>query len=130
MEDQPKLTLDLLIDEFEDYRHTHTTAQVIMMDPVIEKAVIIDLTSLFQLYSQKIKPREFAYESYLAKFAWLLIDIIKKTLEATTQYYRTPMGTYFKKKYKFFFQHAMFIKEMSLLEQILCTLTLLPLAVE
>ena len=71
-----------------------------MNDPVNEKAVISNLPSLFQLYNQEIKPREIDFEIYSPKFAWLPIDIIKKTFEAITQYYRTSMGTYLKKRYK------------------------------
>lgn len=72
-----------------------------MTDPVIEKAVITDLPSLFQLYySQEIRPREVDFESYVPKFGWQPLDIIKRTFEATTQYYRTPMGTHLKKRYK------------------------------
>ena len=100
MEDLPKLTSDPLFDEYGDYRHTHTITQAIITHPALEKAVFDDLPSLFQLYSQEVKPREIDYESFAPKFAWLPIDIIKRTFESTTQYYRTPMGTHLKKRYK------------------------------
>ena len=100
MEDLPKLPPDPLFDEYGDYRHTHIVTQAIMTDPILEKAVITDLPSVFQLYSQEVKSREVDYESYAPKFAWLPVDIIKKTFEATTQYYRMPMGTHLKKWYK------------------------------
>ena len=100
MEDLPKLTLDPLFDEFGDYRHTHTITQVLMTDPILETAVLTDLPSLFQLYNQEIRPREVDFEQHAPKFAWLPVDIIKRTFEATTQYYRMPMGTHLKKRYK------------------------------
>ena len=100
MEDLPNLTPDPLFDEYGDYRNTHIIAQVVMTDPIVERAVLTDLPSLFQLYSQEIKPRQVDFERYESKFAWLPLDIIKRTFEATTQYYRTPMGTYLKKRYK------------------------------
>ena len=56
MEDLPKLTPDPLFDEYGDYRNTHIITQVIMSDPILEKTVITDLHSVFQLYSQEIKP--------------------------------------------------------------------------
>ena len=100
MEDLPRLTPDPLFDEYGDYRLTHVISQVVMSDPIIDKIIITDLPSLYQLYSQEIKSREIDYEKYTSKFAWLPMDIIKKTFDATTQYYRTPMGTYLKKRYK------------------------------
>jgi len=100
MEDLPDLAPDLLFDEYGDYRNIHVISQVIMSDPSIERTVITDLPGLFQLYSQEIKPRQIDFEHYVAKFAWLPLDIIKRTFEATTQYYRTPMSTHLKKRYK------------------------------
>ena len=100
MEDLPSLTPDPLFDEYGDYRNIHIISQAIMTDLCLENAVLTDPTSLFQLYSQEIKPRQVDYERYQSKLAWLPLDIIKKTFEATTQFYRTPMGTHLKKRYK------------------------------
>jgi hypothetical protein len=91
MEDLPTLAPDPLFDEYGDYHLIHAVAEIMMTDPTIETKVCTDLPSVLQLYSQEIKPRKVDYEKYIPKFAWLPVDIIKKTFEATTQHYRTPM---------------------------------------
>ena len=100
MEDLPTLTADPLFDEFGDYRHIHEVTEAIMSDSIIENSVITDLPSVFQTYSNEIKPRDIDYNSYLSKFAWMPVDIVQKTFENTTQFYRMPMNTHLKKRYK------------------------------
>src|SRR5687768_11416230 len=100
MEELPTLTPDPMFDEYGDYRNIHTIAEVVMTDPVVENAVLTDLPSLLQLYSQEIKPRQVNVERYQPKLTWLPLDIIQRTFESTTQFYRTPMSTHLKKRYK------------------------------
>src|SRR5687768_3611797 len=100
MEEIPTLTPDPMFDEYGDYRNIHTIAEVVMTDPVVENAVLTDLPNLLQLYSQEIKPRKVNVERYQPKLAWLPLDIIQRTFESTTQFYRTPMSTHLKKRYK------------------------------
>lgn len=69
MEDLPTLTPDPLFDEYGDYRNVHTIAEVVMTDPVVENAILTDLPSLLQLYSQEIKPRQVDFEHYQPKLA-------------------------------------------------------------
>jgi hypothetical protein len=100
MEDLPSLTPDPLFDEYGDYRNTVVISQVLMMDPLIERINISDLPHIFQIYAQEVKAREIDYEQYISKFAYMPVDIIKRTFQATTQFYRTPIGTHLKKRYK------------------------------
>ena len=83
MEDLPTLTPDPLFDEYGDYKHTHIITQVVMTDPAIEQMVLTDLPSMFQLYNQEIMPRQPDYKKYVSKFAWIPLDIIKRTFEST-----------------------------------------------
>ena len=72
-----------------------------MSDSIIENCVIIDLPMVFQVYDHDINPHPIDYESYHPKFAWLPTDIIEKTFQKTTQFYRsTPFSNYLKKMYK------------------------------
>ena len=100
MQDLPTLSPDPLFDEYGDYHHVHEVTEAIMADSIIENSVITDLPSVFHLYANEVKPRPVDYEKYRSKFAWMPIDAIKNTFNQTTQFYRTPMGTYLKKKYK------------------------------
>jgi hypothetical protein len=81
MEDLPKLMPDLLFDEYRDYRNTHIITQVVMTDPIVERAVLTDPPSLFQLYSQEIKPRQVNFECCESKFEWPPLDIIQRIFE-------------------------------------------------
>jgi len=47
-----------------------------------------------------VVPSKVDYSQYQSKLAWLPINIIEQIIARTTQFYRMPMGTYFKKKYK------------------------------
>jgi hypothetical protein len=80
MEDLPTLATDPLFDEYEDYRLVHSVMEIMMADPIIDTKWCTDLPTIFQLYSQEIKPREVDYEKYTSKFAWLPVDIIKRLL--------------------------------------------------
>ena len=126
MENQPILTPDPLFDEFGDYRNIHVIAQVVTSDPIVENAVLTDVPSLLQLYSQEIKPREINFEHYQPKLAWLPLDIVKKTFEATAHFDQTSMRTYLKKNTSPHFLPVMSVEEMSLWQQTLSTLTCLP----
>lgn len=100
MEDLPTLAPDPLFDEYGDYWFIHSVAEIMMKDPAFETKMCTDPPSILQLYSQEIKPRQVDYEKYISKFTWLPVDVIKKTFEATTQHYRTPLDTYLRKWYK------------------------------
>src|SRR5687768_3791039 len=81
MEDLPALTPDPLFDEYGDYRNTVAISQVLMTDPLIERINISDLPHMFQIYAQEVKPREIDYEQYISKFAYMPVDIIKRTFQ-------------------------------------------------
>ena len=55
MEDLPDFTPYPFLDEYDNYKHTHIVTQAIMSDAIIEKAIITDLPSVFQLYNQEVK---------------------------------------------------------------------------
>ena len=100
MEDLPEPDPDPLFDEFGDYRHVHHVAQAMVNSNLIDNHVIKDYNDVLQLYNQNLTPSKIDYESYRSKLAWLPVDVIKNTFERTTQFYRMPMGTYLKKRYK------------------------------
>ena len=100
MEDLPQPSADPLFDEFGDYRHTYNVLEAIMTDSVIKNDVITDLPMAFKVYECKVKPHPIDYESLRPKFGWLPTDIIKRTWDTTTQFYRMPMSTHLKKTYK------------------------------
>src|SRR5688500_4502887 len=100
LEDLPELDPDPLFDEFGNYRHIQHVAQTIVNGDQLDNHVITDYHDVVQLYNQNIMPSKIDYESYRSKLAWLPVDIIKSTFERTTQFYRMPMGTNLKKRYK------------------------------
>ena len=67
---------------------------------MVEDQVITDFDDVLQLHNQNITPSKIDYKSYRSKLAWLPTDVIKRTFEQTTQFYRMPMETYLKKRYK------------------------------
>ena len=67
---------------------------------VIENWVITDFNDVLQLHNQNIMPSKIDYKSFQPKLAWLPAEVIKKTFKQTAQFYRMPMGTYLKKRYK------------------------------
>ena len=100
LEELPSLVSDPLFDEFGDYRLTHQVTEAIMADSIIENSVITDLPSTFQLYASEVKPRPIDIDKFKPRLAWLPDDIIEKTFEKTTQFYRMPASTYLKKTFK------------------------------
>ncbi len=100
MQDLPEPDPDPLFDEFGDYRHIQHVAQVVVNSNNIDNHVIKDYNDVLQLYNQNVMPSKIDYESYRPKLAWLPVDVVKKTFERTTQFYRMPMGTNLKKRYK------------------------------
>ena len=100
MQDLPELDPDPLFDEFGDYRHIQNVAKAIVDSNLIDNCVIKDYNHMLQLYNQNVMPSKIDYESYRPKLAWLPVDVIKHTFERTTQFYRMPMGTNLKKRYK------------------------------
>src|SRR5574339_96692 len=72
MQDLPDLDLDPLFDVVEDY----------------------------VIGNHMVTPAHLHFKIICPKFAWLPTDMIKKTFEMTTQFYRMPMGKYLKKRYK------------------------------
>lgn len=91
MQDLLKPDSDPLYDEFGDYR---------LNSNLINNHVITDYHDILQLYNRNVTPSKIDYVAYRPKLAWLPADIIKNTFEWTTQFYRMPMGTYLKKRYK------------------------------
>ena len=71
-----------------------------MADSIIENSVITDLPMVFQLYASEVKARPVDLDKIKPRLAWLPDDIIKKTLEMTTQFYRMPASTHLKKAFK------------------------------
>src|SRR5687768_14794183 len=100
MQDLLELDPDPLFDEFGDYRHIQHIAQAVVNSNLIDNHVIKDYNDVLQLYNQNVMPSKIDYESYRPKLAWLPADVAKKTFEKTTQFYRMPMGTNLKKRYK------------------------------
>ena len=100
MEDLPSLTPDPLFDEFGDYRLTHQVTEAIMADSIIENSSITDLPNTFRLYASEVKARPIDIAKFKPRLAWLPDDIIEKTFENTTQFYRMPASTHLKKAFK------------------------------
>ena len=100
LQDMPTITNDQLFDEFGDYRHTYEVTEAILSDSVIENSIITDLPMMYSIYEREVKPRPINYDKYQSKFGWQPPDVIKKTFEQTTQYYRTSTSTHLKKTYK------------------------------
>lgn len=103
MENLPELDPDPLLGKYGDYRHMQHAAQAMMNSNLIDNHVIDDYNDIIQLYNRMLTPSKVNYESYRPKLAWLPVDVIKDTLEWTTQFYRMPMGTYLKKRCKSLF---------------------------
>ena len=129
MLDLPELDPDPLFDDVGDYRHIHEVAQALASADMLDKLVIKDFNDVLQLYSQNVTPSKIDFELYRSKLAWLPVDVIENIFEQATQFYRMPMRTYLKKRYKSHFQHVMFTTEMNLLPLIRYILTPLPLTV-
>ena len=100
LEDIPPLSPDPFFDEFGDYRHVHHVTEAILSDSVIENSIITDLPSTFHEYETRIKPRAIDFERFRSKFAWQPVDIIKRTFENTTQFYRSTATPSMKQRYK------------------------------
>ena len=100
MEDVPTLPTDPLFNEYGDYCLTHEVTTAIMSDSVIENNVITDLPLVFQLYANEVKPCPIDYAKYQSKFAWLPLDIIQKTFDNMTQFYKKVPTMHLKKAYK------------------------------
>jgi hypothetical protein len=100
LSEPPKLSPDPYFDEFGDYRHVVSVAELMMVDSVIENSIITDLPSLFSAYEHNISPRAIGYQRYQPNFLFMPPDIIKHTFEKTTQFYRATANPSMKKRYK------------------------------
>ena len=69
-------------------------------DASLSESILLDNGILYQSHKRNVNPREPNYEKARPYFAWLPVETIKKTFQATTQYARIPMSTILKKHYK------------------------------
>ena len=94
--------LDQLVDDCVDYHAPFVDAfdGIYMPDenlPFLE-CHHNELTTSLKPRDLKHKPPD--YDAIRPLLAWLPVDIVKKTFEATTQYARMPFGTHLKKRYR------------------------------
>ena len=124
MQDLPDIEPDPNFDDEGDYRHLHHVTEA-MIDSNLMETEIIDYHDLLLLHNQNVMPSKVDYKQYQSKLAWLPADIIEETFARTTQFYRMPMGTYLKKRYKPPFPACNVHCQNDLLLQTQCTLTFL-----
>ena len=121
MQDLPDIEPGPLFDDAGYYKLVHHVTEA-MVDSELFGTQVIDYQDLLLLHNQNVVPSKADYDQYQSKLAWLPISIIEQTFARTTQFYRMPMGTYLKKRYKSYFWCAMCIIKVSLLLQIQSTL--------
>ena len=96
MQDLPDIEPDPLFDDVGDYKLVHHVTEA----TIDLESKIIDDHSILEMHNRNITPSKIDYEKYQSKLAWLPVNIIEQTFARTTQFYRMPMGTYLKKRYK------------------------------
>ena len=94
MQDLPEIDPDPLFDDVGDYKLVHHVTEAVLESHVLEHH------DLLQLHNQDVTPSKVDYSQYQSKLAWLPVNIVEQTFAKTTQFYRMPMGTYLKKRYK------------------------------
>ena len=99
-ENIPTFESNPLFDQYGEYRHTVDITEAIMSSTVFENSIITDFPSLYLLNPVQTQERTIDYDSYRSKLGWLPTDVIKRTFENTTQYYRMPHSTHLKKQYR------------------------------
>jgi hypothetical protein len=69
-------------------------------DPYTLNPRTSDAPKAYQVHKPSIQEGKIDYERLRRYFAWLPADVVKKTIQCTTQYARIPMSTLLQKHYK------------------------------
>ena len=102
MQDLPDIEPDPLFDNVGDYKNVHHVTEALIDNNLLEKQAI-DYQDLLLMHNQNVVPSKIDYSQYWSKLVWLPINIIEQTFARTSQFYKMPMGTYLKKRYKSLF---------------------------
>ena len=100
LSDLPTLSPDPFFDEFGDYRHVVSVTEAVLSSNIIENAVIKSPSDLFNEYEHHIQPRAIDFQRYQPHFIIVPSNIIKRTFQNSTQFYRATMNPSMKKRYK------------------------------
>ena len=99
MQDLLDIKFDPLFDDVGDYKLVHHVTEAMVNSNLLE-AQVINYQDLLLLHNQNVMPSKVDYSQYQSNLAWLPINIIEQTFARRTQFYRMPMSTYLKKRYK------------------------------
>lgn len=100
LKEPPNIVPDPLFDEVGNYHQLVEVSNALTTSSAIEQAIIKDLPSLYQMYERVIKPRAIDFQKYAQHFIFVPPDIIKRTFEGTTQFYRQSPNPSMKKTYR------------------------------
>ena len=94
-----------LFDEYGDYRHSvevndHHLNFYDCLDSTSYLDLAIHECIVYELAGHDVKAKPPDYEALRPRLGWLPLDIVKRTLQSTTQHARIPMATLLKKHFK------------------------------